>query len=61
MLAYFCVECAMHLREAELLPGKRCPECKRAVRPRMVLCGMVMGDDSEDRRRVQEALSQKGG
>lgn len=46
MLSYFCQACQFHYREAELLPGKRCPECKAETKPRLVLGGQVMGDGS---------------
>ena len=43
MLAYFCEVCRMFYREVELLPEKRCPECRGVVKPRLVLAGQVMG------------------
>ncbi|KKM18176.1 hypothetical protein LCGC14_1668290 [marine sediment metagenome] len=45
MLTYFCSDCQFHYREAELLKGKRCPECKAEVKPRLVLAGQVMGNE----------------
>ena len=44
MLAYFCPDCVLYLREQEILPDKRCPECKGQVKPRLVLAGQVMGN-----------------
>ncbi len=44
MLSYFCASCQFYYREAELLDGKRCPECKDIAKPRLVLGGQVMGD-----------------
>ena len=45
MLAYFCAGCQFYYRAAELIQGKRCPECKAEVKPRMVLDGQVMGSE----------------
>ncbi len=42
MLAYFCATCQFYYREAELLTGKGCPECKNTTKPRMVLNGQVL-------------------
>lgn len=50
MLGYWCEKCQMYFRELELLKGKRCPECRGEVRPRLILAGQVMGKDS-----IQEA------
>jgi len=47
MLAYYCTACAMYVRESELLKDKRCPECKQATKPRMLLAGKVMGREEE--------------
>jgi len=45
MLAYFCTPCQFYYQEAELRKGKRCPECKGEVRPRMVIAGQVIGSE----------------
>ena len=44
MLSYFCASCQFYYQEAELLTGKRCPQCRGEVKPRVVLGGQVMGD-----------------
>ena len=45
MLSYFCAACQFYYQEAELLTGKRCPECKDVTKPRMVLGGQVIGSE----------------
>ena len=45
MLTYYCPACQFHYRELELLKGKRCPECKKQTKPRLVLGGLVMGKE----------------
>lgn len=48
MLAYFCKKCRRYFREAEILKGKKCPEClKEVVEPRLILCGQVMGAETD--------------
>ena len=46
MLAYFCKPCLMFYRLEELLPGKRCPQCKAPAAPRLVLAGQVIGKEN---------------
>lgn len=43
MLAYYCAGCEFYYRDVELLPGKRCPECREVTKPRAILGGQVMG------------------
>lgn len=42
-LSYYCSPCRMYYREAELAPGKACPECRRPCKPRLILAGQQMG------------------
>ena len=47
MLAYYCPNCTMYFREIELAKKRSCPECKGVTKPRLILCGQVMGDVSD--------------
>ena len=41
-LAYYCANCILYLREADLTEG-RCPDCGNQVKPCMVIGGVVLG------------------